>query len=265
MNSLQAGQQHSSHLPMRHTAGQGVGLGGGDLLLQACETAGRQKLHTWRQPGVLAISGGLHALAGLAVQAGGHQQSRICNQDVVPQGSTTERAYVSRGLLCRQAESCRKARAAPWRFKTTRVFFNVSKTLSGSVPQRLLWIRDCMHRGKVQHGVACWSQSACCRQQFTLPAQGTSCLTMYDTPLSNGQGSTPAGVAMRRLALQQRTPCQLQCASGVIAPVSCALQLVLLVHVDPFKLMYSCCNALRCSSWHAVSHVVFWEAAQPGR
>ena len=88
---------------------------------------------------------------------------------------------------------------------------------------------------------------------------------MYETPLSIGQGSTPAGVAMARLALQQTTPCQLQCASGVIAPMSSALQLVLLPHVDPFKLMYSCCNALRCCSWHAVSHVVFWEAAQPAR
>ncbi len=47
--------------------------------------------------------------------------------------------------------------------------------------------------------------------------------------------------------------------------MSSALQLVLLPHVDPFKLMYSCCNALRCCSWHAVSHVVFWEAAQPAR
>ena len=118
---------------------------------------------------------------------------------------------------------------------------------------------------KAQQGVECWSQSACCRQRIALPARGASCLTMYETLLSTGQASTPAGVAMRRLALQQITPCQLQCASGVVTPMSCPLQLVLLVHVDPFRLMYSCCNALRCCSWHAVSHVVFEEAAQADR
>eukprot|EP00891_Asterochloris_glomerata_P005057 jgi/Astpho2/5057/fgenesh1_pg.00071_%23_36_t len=38
------------------------------------------------------------------------------------------------------------------------------------------------------------------QQRPALPAKGTGCLTMYETPLSIGQGSTPAGVAMARLA-----------------------------------------------------------------
>ena len=78
-----------------------------------------------------------------------HWQSLLCRQveatravyvvqDVVPQGSTTERAYISRSLLCRQAESWREAIAAPWRFKTTRESANTSNALSGSVPRSSL-------------------------------------------------------------------------------------------------------------------------------